>query len=771
MRKFLTILSFGLMSLTLFAVPAAPVPAVFTQPDGTQIVLTMQGDEFYHYLTNEQGEVVELGEDGFYRPVEKLSKHEFLKRRKAAKQQREAAWPQQQRVGGYTPSPRGIVVIVEFPDAHCQAATTTQSMNEMCNGDNYNFEGAYGSAKKYFLDQSNNTYAPVFDVYGPIMLSKQRAYYGQNDAGGFDLYAEEAVSEACIFAHDSLGADFSLYDSDNDGVVDFVFMIYAGNGENVTGMPSALIWPHQGYAWYEETYLDGKRLNKYACSAELELNYATQRCGIGTLCHEFSHLIGLPDTYDTEYGVNYQQNMIPGYWDLMSAGSYNGESRYPANYTVFEKYQFGWATPTVLNRTQDVSMRPSADYHYVSLDGNPKPFTSPDTVYYLENRQLTGWDYGLPGHGLLVWRVVYDEDAWCNNEVNDEPYEPRCLYIPADGGYSFRGDAGDPFPGSARVTGFDVPDAIYSINQITENAGQLSFHFVSGCDGYSVDINSSHAEITAPQIGNCFPANQPFVLTVVPHKNRMLCDTCIHITMGGTTLVEGVGYTLVDSILTIPSLTGDAVIDIHPMIIPFDHDQCMYFFWQPSEAVLGDSLLVDDTGWQLTVQGSSFRGFDLSDKDRGAQFGSRSTSPEYVRLLTNDMSNCLITEIGVVACVADGGSGFLAVVLDEEQLCAEWLTTEPKEFRIANHEQYHGTLDIGFCDLTKALYIKKIFVHFAEETENPEGLEQIRAAQPQGPVTGIYSVTGQYMGCRVEELPQGLFFVNHTDGTEKVLVR
>ncbi|MBR4460290.1 MAG: hypothetical protein IKS26_02155, partial [Paludibacteraceae bacterium] len=162
------------------AVPASPKPAVFTQPDGTQIILTMHGDEFYHYLTNEQGEVVEKDADGFYRPTERLSHRGFLQRRSAAKQLREAA-VEQKRVGGYTPAPRGIVVIVEFSDFSCIPATTQESMNEMCNGDNYTYGGAYGSARKYFLDQSINTYAPVFDVYGPIRVSRTRAYYGQND--------------------------------------------------------------------------------------------------------------------------------------------------------------------------------------------------------------------------------------------------------------------------------------------------------------------------------------------------------------------------------------------------------------------------------------------------------------------------------------------------------------------------------------------------------------------------------------------------------------
>ncbi len=167
----------------------------------------------------------------------------------------------------------------------------------------------------------------------------------------------------------------------------------------------------------------------------------------------------------------------------------------------------------------------------------------------------------------------------------------------------------------------------------------------------------------------------------------------------------------------------------------------MYFFWQPNEPVQGNVLLVDDINWTLNVTGSTYRGFDTSGKDRGAQFGSRSTAPQYVQFLTNDMSNCLITQVCIVACQAEGGSGYVAVVLDDE-----WLGN-------------------------KALYIKKIFIHFAEETENPEGLEQVKAAQPQGPVIGIYSVTGQYLGVRLETLDRGLYLVHHTDGTEKVLVQ
>ena len=757
------------IQLGLLAVPAAPLPKVYTQPDGTQIVLTLRGDEFYHYLTNEQGEVVEKDADGFYRPTEQISHREFLQRRRAAKQRREAATGQK-RVGGYTPSPRGIVVIVEFADYSCLSSTTHESMSEMCNGENYNYDGAYGSARKYFIDQSNNTFAPTFDVYGPVRVSRPRAYYGENDDHGFDLHADEAVAEACIIAHDSLGADFSLYDLNNDGEVDFVYMIYAGNGENLTGMPQYLIWPHQSSALSTGTILDGKRLGKYACSAELEGPSSTQRCGIGTLCHEFSHILGQPDYYDTQYGTNYLEALVPGEWDIMSSGSYNDYGRRPANYTVFEKYQFGWATPTLLNRTQNITMDASKDYYYISLDGSSKAYNSPDTVYYLENRQKTGWDQSLPGHGMLIWRVVYDENAWNNNQPNDEAYKPRCLYIPADGTYT-TGDSGDPYPGTRRITTFEVPNTIFSINQIFETAGQIQLHFVAGCDGYTADITGSHVNITTAEGKACYPANSRFEMTVVPTKNYQLTDSSFTVTMGGTTLVKGVDYTFVNNVFAIPALTGDLTIEVTAEKIPFDYDHCMYFFWQPAEPVQGNSLLADDVNWTVNVTGSTYRGFDSSGKDRGAQFGSRSTSPDYVQFITNDMSNCLITQVCIVASQAEDGTGFITVVLDGETLGSQSLNEDVQEYRFNNPEEYHGTLDIGFCNLNKALYIKKIFIHFADETENPQGLENVTAAQPQGPITGIYSVTGQYLGVRLETLGRGLYLIHHTDGTEKVLIQ
>ena len=240
--------------------------------------------------------------------------------------------------------------------------------------------------------------------------------------------------------------------------------------------------------------------------------------------------------------------------------------------------------------------------------------------------------------------------------------------------------------------------------------------------------------------------------------------------MGGVTLNPGTDYTFVNDVLTIPSLTDNAEITVVTEKIPFDYDQCMFYFWHPMEAVKGDNPILADINWTLSVSGSTYRAYDSPATDRGAQFGSRSSSPGDVIFHTTEMANCLVTTVQIEASTPDG-NGRIEVVVDDETLGEKRFNDGALEYIFNNPEEWHGAVDIKFTNLQKALYIKKIAIHFAEETENPNGLENIPAAVPQGPVTGIYSATGQYMGSRVENLPQGLYFIQHTDGTEKLLVQ
>lgn len=756
------------LPIALFADSAHSNPAVFTQPDGTQITLQLMGDEYYHYLVNEQGEVMEKEADGFYRPQGKLTHQQFIQRRKAA----QARWyaPQAVQFGSFYPAPKGLVIVVNFTDLTCQPATTTASINEMCNGEDYSFEDAYGSAREYFETQSGGSYVPQFDVFGPIPLAHGFAYYGENDDRGSDMRAAEAVIEACQYINANYDVNFVDYDSDNDGVVDFIYMLYAGHAENFTGADPNLIWPHQWNVQYytDPVYLDGVALGKYACSSELNYLTGTERAGIGTLCHEFSHILGLPDYYDTKYGENHQNYLFPGKWDIMAGGNHNASGKSPCNYSVHEKFAFGWATPTLLTGTQTLSLNPSSSYYYVAKDGQPKMHNSPDTVYYIENRQLTGWDRGLPGHGLMIWRVVFDQDKWNQNTPNAVAGEANYIHMPAGGSYSEGGSASDPFPGALRIRSWDVPNTLYSFLNITEVGDIVTCRFVEGCDGYTVNITTPNVTVNTSQTSTCYPANAPFVATMNVRKNYQIVG--VDVKMGGIVLTQGTDYTFINNVLTIPSLTGNTEIKVNTEKIPFDHKECMFFFWHPDSAVIGNSPILGDLAWTLAVEGSPLRGFDDGEKARGAQFGSRSKSPVRVQMHTNEMDSCLITSVHIKACVASG-TAEVEVIVDNESLGTKTLTTDVNEYVFENPEEWHGAVDIDFSELEKALFIKEIYIHFADETPNPNDLELLPAGKPEGAIIGIYSITGHFMGLQPENLPRGLYLFRRTDGTEKVVIQ
>ena len=475
MRKIVAAILLCGLALTANAVPAKRGWQTRTQADGTTIEVQLLGDEFYHYTINRDGKQVRLNEAGMYEVVgEAPSRAKVQVLRASARKARKEF--------GITPNlaPRGIVIMVNFTDKSFAASHTRVMIDSLCNAKdckvNKHGNTMYPSAGEYFLDQSNGLYHPIFDVYGPVTLSHNMRYYGQNDGEGNDLRPAVAVVEACKLLESSV--DFTLYDSDNDGKIDFVYMIYAGEGEASTEVTDQ-IWPH-AYSIDEEfdihdTYftsvypskndckVDGKQVNTYACSAELSGNDLD---GIGTLCHEFSHVMGLPDFYDTNYGTNYSSALTPSDWDVMDGGAYNGGGHCPPNYSAWEKYFFGWHTPINLgNEGQNLTLKANGTDGYqayqINTNGTQITATTSGECYYIENRQQVGWDRGLPHHGMLIWKVNYDQSAWVNNEPNNTANSPRYTLVSASGnkigtyasGYSYV-HAGDknPYPGSENVT-------------------------------------------------------------------------------------------------------------------------------------------------------------------------------------------------------------------------------------------------------------------------------------------------------------------------------
>ena len=498
-RIFVLLLSIVCCALGgVWAVPAKPIVKTLIQPDGSELKVRLVGDENGHYYITLEGNVVERDKDGWY-VVGNGQQRESERLQMPRKRVHSSTVDEQRRAPHQ--AERGLVILVEFSDV--SFSKTRQNFDDLLNKEGYNYNGATGSARDYFRDASNGQYVPEFDVYGPYRLDSVMSYYGQNDRSGLDMHPDQMVVDAVAkLASDSLvDINFADYDTDNDGYMDNLFVYYAGYGEN-EGAPENSVWPH---AWevYEEyvkgqLVYDGKQIKGYACTSELQGTSGVLMCGIGTFCHEFGHVLGLPDFYVTDYS---SQHKTLGDWDIMDAGAYLNGGNTPPTYSAHERFYLGWLTPEILNETGDFELEElqKSNKAYIvtstgehNLDGgNPDPAT----YYLLENRQKTGWDRYLPGHGLMITKTIYNENNWYNNIPNNNRYLQGYDLIEADGKAPNNdyGKGGDLFPGTANVTSYS-PYENYSVINIVEKEGVISFSFVGEAE-LSVDEEISMAAV------------------------------------------------------------------------------------------------------------------------------------------------------------------------------------------------------------------------------------------------------------------------------------
>ena len=498
-RIFVLLLSIVCCALGgVWAVPAKPIVKTLIQPDGSELKVRLVGDENGHYYITLEGNVVERDKDGWY-VVGNGQQREGERLQMPRKRVHSSTVDEQRRAPHQ--AERGLVILVEFSDV--SFSKTRQNFDDLLNKEGYNYNGATGSARDYFRDASNGQYVPEFDVYGPYRLDSVMSYYGQNDRSGLDMHPDQMVVDAVAkLASDSLvDINFADYDTDNDGYMDNLFVYYAGYGEN-EGAPENSVWPH---AWevYEEyvkgqLVYDGKQIKGYACASELQDASGVVMCGIGTFCHEFGHVLGLPDFYVTDYS---SQHKTLGDWDIMDAGAYLNGGNTPPTYSAHERFYLGWLTPEILNETGDFELEElqKSNKAYIvtstgehNLDGgNPDPAT----YYLLENRQKTGWDRYLPGHGLMITKTIYNENNWYNNIPNNNRYLQGYDLIEADGKAPNNdyGKGGDLFPGTANVTSYS-PYENYSVINIVEKEGVISFSFVGEAE-LSVDEEISMATV------------------------------------------------------------------------------------------------------------------------------------------------------------------------------------------------------------------------------------------------------------------------------------
>jgi M6 family metalloprotease-like protein len=313
-----------------------------------------------------------------------------------------------------------IVILFSFRDVDFKSEDPNAYYNRLFNEKGYHERSGYGCVADYYRDQSNGLLNLEFDIYGPVKVDTLAQPY-ENPTANTKNYGRPQMRDATqqvIAANPDV--DYSQYDWNGDGYVDQVIYVYAGVAGN-TGAYGH-IWPNTS-SFSTIKAPDGTRFNDYTSSSELL--GGTVSAGIGTICHEFTHSLGLPDIYPTSNDAGYS---TCDEWDLMDGGNFVNYGWCPPNFTPLEKMLLGWLTPKELTEPATVTdLKPLAE------GGEVYQVKHTDKEYLLiENRQQTGWDAGVPGQGLVIWHVNYDASAWSGNYVNNKKGEPRFDIVHAD---------------------------------------------------------------------------------------------------------------------------------------------------------------------------------------------------------------------------------------------------------------------------------------------------------------------------------------------------
>ena len=319
-----------------------------------------------------------------------------------------------------------MVILVEFSDVSFNREDPRETYDKMFNEPGYNERDGAGCVADYFREQSGGLFNLQFDVYGPVKVSSKAQPYS-NPKSSTRNYGKDVFREATQqVIKDNPDVDFSQYDWNGDRYVDQVIYVYAGYAGNQGNSACyGYIWPNTA-SFSTVSAPGGIRISNYSSSAELWYSSSSKHSfGIGTICHEFTHCLGLPDIYPTSSGAGYS---VVDEWDLMDGGNFTNYGWCPPNYTPLEKMLLGWLSPIELTEPTAVkNMKPSSE------GGEVYCIKHSDSEWYLlENRQLRGWDYGLPGRGLVIYHVYYDGAVWAGNTVNNDRDKRRFELVHAD---------------------------------------------------------------------------------------------------------------------------------------------------------------------------------------------------------------------------------------------------------------------------------------------------------------------------------------------------
>ena len=432
-RIVLLLLGLLVFSLQLHAVKAYPYPVTVVQPDGTTLTIRLYGDENRSWKTTLDGRPVFQGADGFWRVTDSLPPLNPV-----AKKLNPEGGSLSMFLATKSPvSVRTLVIPVQFSDRKFTVPTPRRAIYNLFNQQYYSENGATGSVLDWFRDNLDGYGNFSFEVCDVVTVPYPESWYGANVDGVTDRNIRQLVVHACEAA-DAIGVDFTRYDFDKDGVVDNIFLLFAGHNEAEGGGDSTL-WPQSWNVSDMGLSLDGMRISNFSLYSEYSGATGYHFAGIGTICHEYCHFLGLQDLYDVNDETEGLCNGLFGSLSVMDQGNYNNEGRTPPYLTAFERQMVGLIQTETIRRPQELLVPP--------VQQTSKAYVLPSGVpgddFWIEFRDGYRWDAYIGGTGLVVYHIDKSSNAagsmtaklrWSANAVNGCADHPCAMFVSSDGG-------------------------------------------------------------------------------------------------------------------------------------------------------------------------------------------------------------------------------------------------------------------------------------------------------------------------------------------------
>lgn len=585
MKKLLSLLLLCTISFQAFAIPANPEPFTVIQPNGDTLTVIQKGDEFINWGETEDGYTLLVNSDFHWVYAQRneagdLEPSQYLAANFLFRSQEVSDWLQstgknlfysQEQVGHYmefremveaeyakkttdskiSGTRRLLVILMEYPD---KAFTKTKNDFEMLlNQVNYGVGGHLGSMRDFYLESSYNKFEIICTVVGPYMAKKNSITYVNN---GRDLAAE------AIQAANAAGVDFKPFAEGNQ--MPGFYMVYAGR-DGSSGC-STCIWAHAFYLSPSLT-IQGIQISKYAGSSEIAGSIGSNPSSVAVFCHEYGHTLGAPDYYDTDYEAG-GEYLGTGRWDIMAQGTNLSNGRTPPTHNPRSKINtYNWAKAIVLDYPQTVTVPVGRIYENAYFRVNPPAPANPIQYFLIENKEKKGFDAGIPGEGLLIYKLTepYETSA---NTTSPQRFYPVAANAPVavpqagtdkQSQYGNINNASCPWPGTLNKTTFDntsTPamvtwtnqDFLRPITNITKHGDYITFDFMGGGpkQNYHVFLPAEYGYMISAVSGSTSPVspggNFSFKIDLLPHYTGS--DLVVKANDGDRIIPEGNVYTI-----------------------------------------------------------------------------------------------------------------------------------------------------------------------------------------------------------------------------------